>query len=373
MRARHIPGLDGLRALSVLFVIAFHAHFALARGGFLGVTIFFVLSGFLITGLLQREQDRSGEIQLGRFYARRLFRLYPALIVLVTLSVLATFVYLNDWSGTYLSSPVALVYLSNFTAAFRDHGGLYQHTWSLSVEEQFYLLWPLALLGVARSSAPDARRRLVRFALIGAGLSYLGALASYFAGHYTFSRLTPLSASGLLVGCALALHLSTASEPALARLAAQCRRLAPFAAVILVGLLAVAAPSGPPSLRRHIVYAGAGPTAVLATAVLVAHFTTGDSRLLRALDVRPLRAMGRVSYGMYLFHILIWATLLHFAPGTHPGIVFLVTAVVAFALARVSYRFVERPALRWRDRVASTEDPAIPGSAPAPTAASLPM
>ena len=373
MRARHIPGLDGLRALSVLFVIAFHAHFALARGGFLGVTVFFVLSGFLITGLLLREQDQSGEIQLGRFYARRLFRLYPALILLVTLSVLATLVYLKDWSGTYLSSPVALVYLSNVTAAFRDHGGLYQHTWSLSVEEQFYLLWPLALLGVARSSTPDARRRLARFTLISAVLSYLGALASYFAGHYTLSRLTPLSASGLLVGCALALHLNTASGPTLARVAAQCRRLAPFAAVILVGLLAAAAPSGPPSLRRDIVYAGAGPAAVLATAVLVGHFTTGDSRLLRALEVRPLRAVGRVSYGMYLFHSLLWATLLHYAPDTYPGTVFLVTAVVAFAVARVSYRFVELPALRWRDRVASVERRVIAGSAPAPAAASLPL
>lgn len=373
MRARHIPGLDGLRALSVLFVIAFHAHFALARGGFLGVTVFFVLSGFLITGLLLNEQDQTGALALRRFYARRLFRLYPALILLVVLSVLGTFLYLKDWSGTYLSSPVALVYLSNVTAAFRDHGGLYQHTWSLSVEEQFYLLWPLALLGVARSSATGARLRLIRFALTGAGLSYLGALASYFAGHYTFSRLTPLSASGLLVGCALALHLSTATASTSARLADRCRRLAPFAALVLVALLVAASPSGPPSLRRHIVYAGAGPAAVLATAVLVAHFATGDSRLLRALDVRPLRAVGQVSYGMYLFHILIWATLLHFAPGMQSAIIFLITAGVAFLLARLSYQFVERPALRWRDQLAPADSSGIPPSHRLASDASLPM
>lgn len=347
-RTRRVPGLDGLRAVSVLFVIGFHSHFALTRGGFLGVTVFFVLSGFLITGLLTVEQDATGDIKLRRFYLRRLMRLYPALLLLVVLSLLAVLTFLQAWSGTYLSSPLALLYVTNITGAFRDHGGLYLHTWSLSVEEQFYLIWPLGLRLAARRGW--TRVRLRGTVLLLALLSAAGAFVAYLAGHATYSRLTPLSAAGLLAGSALSLHLGVVSPVRRAQVARASRALAPLAGVSLLFVLVEANPSGPPSVSTTLVYAFANPIAILLTLVLVTHVaTSGSSRTLGALELAPFRRIGKVSYGMYLFHILIWATILRFSPSLPPWKIFLLTATVAYLLAEISYRYVERPVLVRRD------------------------
>ncbi|MCM3921677.1 acyltransferase, partial [Frankia sp. AiPs1] len=154
------PALDGLRALAVLAVLCFHMN-ALS-GGYLGVDVFLVLSGFLITGLLLAERDRVGAVSLGRFYVRRAFRLLPAFGVFVAVGavlVVAVKTRADQWD--FLDNAVtSLLYVNNYYRVFRpDSGGAwFGHTWSLSLEEQFYLIWPAVLVLLCRR--PAARRRL---------------------------------------------------------------------------------------------------------------------------------------------------------------------------------------------------------------------
>ena len=152
-----IPGLDGVRAVAIIAVILFHAEIpGLAPGGFLGVDVFFTLSGFLITSLLLRELHTTGKIRLGAFYERRLRRLLPAMLGMIAASSVAAVFWAPDTIGRLQQDvPAALTYISNW---WQIHSGqsyfemfgrppLLQHLWSLAIEEQFYLVWPLLVLG----------------------------------------------------------------------------------------------------------------------------------------------------------------------------------------------------------------------------------
>ncbi|MDQ6724677.1 MAG: acyltransferase, partial [Actinomycetota bacterium] len=162
-RSTRILGIDGLRALAVLAVIAFHANLSWARGGFLGVDAFFVISGFVITRSLLDEDRRRGAIDLARFWSRRVARLLPALLLVV--SVVAAYACLRPIGGLQAfreDAVAALLYVSNWHFLAKGTGyfaatadpSLLQHTWSLAVEEQFYLVWPLAVVWALRRSQP---------------------------------------------------------------------------------------------------------------------------------------------------------------------------------------------------------------------------
>ena len=150
----HIAALDGLRGLAILSVMFFHATLSRANaprpsGGFLGVDVFFVLSGFLITALLLKEWDQKGSIALGSFYARRALRLLPALFVLMAVILLVPGVfYLSQ--RPWWDAMVAAAYATNWVRAFGGDIGFFGHTWSLTIEEQFYVIWPLLLVGLLR-------------------------------------------------------------------------------------------------------------------------------------------------------------------------------------------------------------------------------
>src|SRR3954469_21292126 len=176
----YLPGLDGLRAVAVLAVVAYHQDLAWAPGGFLGVDIFFVLSGYLITGILRAEWDRRGRLDLHRFWIRRARRLLPALAVLVVaICAAATVLDRGQLHGLRADVAAAASYTSNWWQLAADHSyfarfsppSLLQHLWSLAVEEQFYLVWPL-LLALALRYLP--RRGL---ALIIAGAAACSAVA----------------------------------------------------------------------------------------------------------------------------------------------------------------------------------------------------
>lgn len=174
----HRPDLQGLRAIAVLLVVLAHAKVPPFTGGYIGVDVFFVLSGFLISGLLINEYQTTGRIRFAEFYARRLKRLLPALLVmLLTITLIGHQLLASDEArGMLASLPYATTWTSNFHFAFRDHGyfdeltqrDLFLHTWSLGVEEQFYLIWPLMLLGIlalrgcnaSANNLRSARRKL---------------------------------------------------------------------------------------------------------------------------------------------------------------------------------------------------------------------
>ena len=217
---RYVPALDGLRALSVLAVLAFHAELAGAPGGFLGVEVFFVVSGYLITALLLLEERGSGAISLPKFWLRRARRLLPALFAVLVVTLVASLTLAPDaLAETCSDSVAALFYVSNWWQVVHRHSyfmaierpPLLLHLWSLAIEEQFYLCWPLfiALLGRAMN------RYLLPMALLGATLAALW-MAWIFDPQLDPTRVyvgTDTRLSGLLLGAALAII----TRPSLAR------------------------------------------------------------------------------------------------------------------------------------------------------------
>jgi len=200
---RVIPGLDGLRALAVLLVIGHHLGVAVINGS-LGVMMFFVLSGFLITWILLQESERSGTVSLKRFYRRRSLRLFPALIVFTAAALLVPLLRGNE--PQWVPALASMLYISNYFFALHHHGESdFGHTWSLSIEEQFYLLWPvLFLLG------KNNLRRLagILFAVVGAVWLYRAALFLFFGVRTEYLyRAFETRMDHLAVGCLLAVVL----------------------------------------------------------------------------------------------------------------------------------------------------------------------
>ena len=187
MQLAYRPDLQGLRAVAILLVVCSHAGVPLLPGGFVGVDVFFVLSGYLITGLLLREHERSGRIALTTFYARRLKRLLPTLLVTLGVSSVAAWSLLSSGEARLQvgSAPFAATWTSNFYFAFRENGyfdelaerDLFVHTWSLSVEEQFYLLWPLMILLSQFISRRLRKARHGETVLVNLGLVALASMA----------------------------------------------------------------------------------------------------------------------------------------------------------------------------------------------------
>jgi peptidoglycan/LPS O-acetylase OafA/YrhL len=348
---RRAAGLDGLRALAVLAVMAFHENFSAAPGGFLGVDVFFVLSGYLITDLLAAQFGRDGRLDMRGFYARRARRLLPALAVML-LTVTAAVSVLEPDQASKLRSALlgAVSYTSNWLQAlghqsyFDKFGPLppLTHLWSLAVEEQFYLLWPLILLLVL----VRVRRREMRAAIAwaGAAASALLMLLLYTPGsdpslvYYG----TDTHASGLLIGAALALTWPLARITALADRAVQQRLDVIGAAGLLVLALSVIFLGGADPIMYPL---GLVLAALAAGGVVLAAASPGV--LGRLLGRPPLRWLGVRSYGIYLWHwpvIAIAGTLASRHPDTAP--IRLLETALPIALAAASWRWIEKPILR---------------------------
>jgi peptidoglycan/LPS O-acetylase OafA/YrhL len=318
-----------MRAVAVVGVFLYHSHESFFAAGWLGVDAFFVLSGYLITNLLLEERARKGAISLVAFWARRAARLYPALIVAVGLAIGLSATTGVDWLG----SAVALAYLSNLWMATGHDMGLLGHTWSLAIEEQFYLLWPV--LVVCCSTA----RRVALVAATGAALSMGCLLAlgrppgSIEGGVFVF----PLTrAWELLIGCVLAAVLSgrTPGRSTAAWAATLC-------VVTSVAGTVIATLSAPP-LPRLTIAAALAVAATVAFLVAVA----GEHGLAGLMSRRPLPWLGRISYGVYLFHLPL-------LKGIQVGSVWgstAMAAVLTVLLAWVSFQLVERPCQRWMSR-----------------------
>lgn len=344
--ARYLPALDGLRALSVLSVIAFHAELPWFGGGFVGVEVFFVVSGYLITSLLLDEQRTSGTISLPRFWLRRARRLLPALFALLLATLLLSLTVAPDsLAGTRSDCAAALLYVSNWWQVIHHHSyfmdvdrpPLLLHLWSLAVEEQFYLVWPLVVALFGRA----ARHWVPRVALLGGGASALWMTWLYdpsqdptrvYVGSDT--RL-----SGLLLGAALSAILPAFAAPKALGRAGRIvlEALAAASLATLVWLVSRATSHDP------FVYRGGLVLVDLASAALITGLVT-PTLLGRALGARPWAWLGRRSYGLYLWHWPIFAvTRPEFDSSLHGASLLALRLALTFAAAELCYRFVEQP------------------------------
>jgi peptidoglycan/LPS O-acetylase OafA/YrhL len=344
------PGLDGVRALAVLAVMGFHAGASELSGGFLGVDIFFVLSGFLITDLLVVQYDRLGRLDLREFWTRRARRLLPALaVMLVVVTAAATVIEPSQESSLRLALLAAATYTSNWyqilhhVSYFAAIGPMppLDHLWSLAIEEQFYLIWPLILwLLILRL---NGRRAWVTAALAGAGMSAVAMALLYTPGGDPSAVYygTETHASALLIGAALALACPLATLASTS--AEQTRRLD---AAGIVGLAFLAWALGHFSGSDPAVYPAGLILAALAAAGLVAAAaSTGVIAAMTGLP--PLRWVGVRSYAMYLWHWPVIA-LAAAVVGPRPASPWLwvLEAGITILLAAASWRFIESPILR---------------------------
>ncbi|MFC5175693.1 acyltransferase family protein [Nocardioides taihuensis] len=319
-RLGYVPALDGCRAIAVSLVVGYHADW-LIPGGYLGVDVFFALSGFLITTLLLAEHDRTGGIALRSFWWRRGRRLMPALLVLVAVT----------WMVERNSSAAlrTVTYTSNVAAATGSDLGSLGHTWSLALEEQFYLLWPL-LLVILLYRRPQ-RLEIAGFLVVAAAALYVWAGHLFLTfGQGTYFRPESRAAT-LMLGCALAFISSTGPGRAAV---ARCGLPLGVAGVVVLGLLAATVP--PPSLSAPAASAVLFPVAGVAAAALVASLAMGEHVLTRAAAVPALVWVGQISYSIYLWHVLVLHYTAEWPLPVRVGLV--------LAAATASHHFVERPA-----------------------------
>jgi peptidoglycan/LPS O-acetylase OafA/YrhL len=360
-RLGHRPELDGLRAIFILLVLGVHSGVPFMQGAGLGVDGFFVLSGFLITCLLMQEWQQRGSISLKRFYMRRALRLLPALFAMLAFVGLITLVALRGEGAVATGRGVMLsfLYVSNWvTIIFPDYNiglGLLSHSWSLALEEQFYLVWPFLLIGLL--ALPIARKYLV---ICVGGLALLAPLVRvWIASDFTeatFYLGMNTRADALLVGCFLGLLATGGFLLPSARAAAVTRWLLLAASAVLAYL--IVEPlwfHGEQIWIRDLpAYSWAFALIALCFAAPIVHVLVSPrGRVVRILSWKPLAAIGVVSYGIYLWHNPLFMLL----PTGPAGWLDLPVQFVRFAgtaaLVTLSYRYIEQPALRIKDRLTS--------------------
>jgi peptidoglycan/LPS O-acetylase OafA/YrhL len=351
--------------VAILGVMAYHLGFGWASGGYLGVDLFFVLSGFLITSLLLEEWATSGRISLGAFWGRRARRLLPALfLVLVAVSLYAIvngrFSSANsggaaiDLSGLRGDALATLLYVANWHAIF-SHQSYFtqfstpsplQHTWSLAIEEQFYLLWPLVTLGLVAWGKKHWRRLGLGVCVAGAIVSAAAMALLYRAGTDP-SRVyygTDTRAFDLLVGAAVAYPAAARVQPG--PRARKALHVASPVAAALLGVFWVRAGTAS-GLPTSAMFRGEFLLCAVLAALVIADVRQLDQGLLaKALSLAPLRWIGMVSYGLYLWHWPIFVYLNQSRTGISGAPLDLARVALTFVLATASYYLVERPIRR---------------------------
>ncbi len=346
---RYQPALDGLRAFAVTAVILYHLGYRWLGGGFLGVDAFFVLSGFLITTLLLTERAAAGRVSLSAFWARRARRLLPALFLLLVVVVLyagttMSALQLDDLRGDALAS---LFYVANwhFIATNQSYFALFtqpsplQHLWSLAIEEQFYLLWPLIVVGVLLL-ARGSRRALTIVTVAGIVISQICMAVLYSDSNPSRAYYgTEARAHTLLVGCLLALILSGRLESGVTgrlRRALAATGVLAFAVCLVMFSKTTAGPR---------LFYGVDLAFAILVAIVIAAAVQPAGVLRSFLGLGPFRYVGRISYGLYLWHwpVIVFVTAESTGLAGRALIALRLTITVACTLA--SYYLVERPVL----------------------------
>jgi peptidoglycan/LPS O-acetylase OafA/YrhL len=349
------PALDGIRAVAALVVLFFHAQVPGFANGAIGVDIFFTLSGFLITGILLSSIRRTGRVDYRTFYLRRALRLLPAYLAVVLAAVLADLVI--DSGGTLKGAVFSFFYVANWAVGGLGAGlGALGHTWSLSIEEQFYIVWPALLVLLVR--AVRGQGAALAWAIGGLiAASYLlaaGLLAADVSAQLVYNA-TPTRAVELLAGALLACVL--AGRPQLP--ATLLRSGTGWAG--LATLLLVSAYEGV-GLTSDILVVW--PLVAASTCCVIAAVYRADGSLARALGSTALVEVGKRSYGLYLWHFPIFTSIdatlgLDTWPPRLLGLA--LTAVVV----PLSYRYVERPFLERKDRIGRRSQGSVSAATPA--------
>jgi len=342
------PVLDGLRGIAVTLVIL--THTGVLPGGFVGVDLFFALSGFLITTLLYEEWDRSGTVSLRRFYERRARRLLPALVLVVLITALtgAVVYQLTGWPLPK-KALTTFLFVNNWVAALGHNkalGGL-NPTWSLAQEEQFYLVWPLLLVWMLRNKlSPRSVAAILAAAILALFLAspHVAAAVKGYAIYYS-----PVDrASELLLGCLAAVvwrsrllpspaALLARFSPRGARAAARCARPTRllFCWVLVYLFYRVVVDVNLPVRTAYL------EACVIGVLLIVNLMALPTSLLARVIGCQPLRYLGRISYALYLLHLPIYNLLRHFMPDAWVDQTAIATFALAVLAATLSWRLIE--------------------------------
>ena len=391
-RVPYLPGLDGMRALAVVAVILYHTNNGWLPGGFIGVEVFFVISGYLITLLLIGEHEKTGRIALKEFWMRRARRLLPALFLMMALLMVYSAIFERDTLGKLRGDVIAgVAYITNWYqiwtgagyTALLDFAPL-RHLWSLAVEEQFYLIWPLvmvALMRLGRRRLPEISRWLVLTALLLAvitGLLYhpgqlgtpdVAPEAFWSVGGHSVSKMDALylstftRATGLLLGAALAM---------IWRPVAVMRGPMRDKGLLLDGLAVLGLGAlGALAWFLHVqvdgradpwLFRGGFLATDFATLLVIAAVTHRGAKMGMFLGAQPLHWIGTRSYGLYLYHWPIFEIIRGNAGATLTVPEFVGAMVLTCVITELSYRYVEMPIRRrqlgkWLDRARDVHDP----------------
>jgi len=334
MTSQYRADIDGLRAIAVLAVVFYHLDSDLLSGGYVGVDVFFVISGYLITSIIAREID-NGEFSITKFYERRCRRILPALFGVIAVTLAVGCVLLDPGSLIQLGKSTAATVLFGSNILFYNEAGYFDsaaelkpllHTWSLAVEEQYYIFFPLILLAISKF-----RGRYLYWILFLAVLSLISAAWLIKSNPTAAFYLIHARAWELFVGSLLALGALPVVHHGLVR------ELLALTGLILIAFAATVFDSGTqfPGITALLPTVGA--------ALIIYAGNEGESVVSRLLSVRPMVAVGLISYSLYLWHWPIIAYIRVYSITEPPTLAYPLALLLMFALAVLSWKFVERP------------------------------
>jgi peptidoglycan/LPS O-acetylase OafA/YrhL len=362
----HRPALDGMRGVSILVVLFEHGYlFLYGRGGFLGVDIFFVLSGMLITSLLAQEWQEKDSISFKKFYTRRALRLLPALFALVIFTTVQVLLFPPEVGRLPVFRHLlgVLFYVENWVGGYTVIG----HTWSLSIEEQFYIVWPLVFFLLLRLRLSPGKILLVLFACISlvvvhrARLFYqrYGVISTPYDLRFHFDfRLytgTDTRCDSLLVGCMAGILIAWRMLPNSARFL-KCLRVIVFVSCSVLALAIIFVPI----YWSYLYYGGFTIIAVAIASIIVFLMLSQGSLISRMLQWPLLTWFGRLSYSLYLWHVTVYSFyIVHFGPlpiKSYTLRIFIPLAIkfaCSVVVACASYYLLEKRFLRMKKRFSS--------------------
>lgn len=349
IKNRHIAGLDGLRALAVIAVIAYHIAPGALPGGYIGVDIFFVISGFLISTLLMNEHDQTGTINFKKFWMRRARRLLPALIATICIVGSVVFFIKGDilvglgrqilGATTFSTNWIEIVAGANYFDTSNLH--LFANFWSLAVEEQFYVIWPFIVAGIVGMSFFARRSKSGVWVCFVLAITSAVSMALIFQGTNA-TRVyygTDTHLFGLMIGAMLAFWRHARFQPS--RYSQRKRSVQLFGALGLIGIGVLMAVMSDQSL---FTYRGGLLLASVFVAFALMAIVSSPGLLRRLFTWRPLEWVGVRSYGMYLWHWPLLVLLHRALPVATPlWVIAGVTCVLTVAAAGVSFRYLETP------------------------------
>ncbi len=369
-RLTHNGALDGLRGVAVLLVLMRHS-FELVPGGFgpqwlddflgggyFGVDIFFVLSGFLITSLLLDERESSGAVGMRSFYGRRALRLMPALVVMLGVVSIVLVLDGETWSSLWPTVRSSLFYYQNWHSVWdpENLAGLwFGHLWSLSIEEQFYFVWPVVFLVLVSLT----KKHAVRVAVLALGVLWVVwyRLQVWNAGDgWAFVMVrTDTRADALLIGCLVAfLYQWQVVRTRAVQVIGWCGAVIVFATVAF---------TSPPD---EYLYVGGLTLGALGVGCMVLAIAEGSWQGARFFTLKPLRIVGKVSYGLYLWHFPIFWFVVQHSASVNAGVRLVVALLASALFTALSWYVVERPALRLKDKWFARSREVVPVVQPAP-------